>query len=152
MHYRITFDAQYGSGGWNGGRCLLWLFNGRWLLMRGPLGTRVQGLPIATGVDTTTTIWASTASNYNYICRFCLTWTNVSAPGAGGSNIKIYEGDVTNSNSTWIFVPSSTFGTAVFTLGDEGMRSSAAGSHFSIAINSGGTVTAIFTGYQSTST
>jgi hypothetical protein len=117
--------------------------------MRAALGTRVQGIITATSAATAT-LWASTASAYNYLSRMTLTWTNVSAPGAGGSLIQFYEGDVTNSNSVWAFSPNTTNGFALVNLGDEGFRASSAGSHFGVTLNSVGTLTGIFTGYQAT--
>jgi hypothetical protein len=117
--------------------------------MRAALGNRMQGIVVATSAATTT-IWASTASYYNYMTRMALTWTNVSAPGPGGSLIQFYEGNVTESNSTWAFSPITTNGSALIDFGDEGFRASVVASHFAVTLNSVGTVNGVFTGYQAT--
>lgn len=119
--------------------------------MRAALGNRVQGIITATSAASST-LWASTAGALNYFTRMGLTWTNVSAPGPGGSLIIFYEGDVTNSNSVWAFSPITTNGSAMLDFGDEGFRASATGSHFAVTLNSVGTVVGVFTGYQATYT
>jgi hypothetical protein len=128
--------------------------------MRGDLGVRQSAAVLATGVDTSTSLWASYSlgtTGYNYFCRAAITFYNVSSPGLSGalSRITLNEFDTattTVSGSIFSFVPATTFGTAIFDWGDAGFRGSASLGHPAISINSVGTISAIFTGYQAVHT